>query len=145
MVTGIAVDASCCAPHDIKKTNGYFYGRTEWRGVDLATMQEVFSRGPYERGTINIGEFLAIVDAMRYLKDIGEEDKVIWSDSMIAIGWVQKRRVKTKLPRTAESEALLNELHAALGWVTRFGGPFKVMFWNKRTTGSENPADYGRK
>ncbi len=145
MVTGIAVDASCCAPHDVKKTNGYFYGRTEWRGVDLSTMQEVFSRGPYEQGTINIGEFLAIVDAMRYLKDIGEEDKVIWSDSMIAIGWVQKRRVKTKLPRTPETEALLNELHTGLVWVTRFGNPFRVMFWNKRLVGAENPADYGRK
>jgi ribonuclease HI len=44
-------------------------GPVEFRGVDLLTGKEVFRKGPYEHGTNNVGEFLAIVQALMILND----------------------------------------------------------------------------
>ena len=43
-------------------------GRLEYRGVDLRTGKEIFRAGPYQHGTNNVGEFLAIVHALRMLE-----------------------------------------------------------------------------
>jgi ribonuclease HI len=40
----------------------------EYRGVYTATKQELFRIGPYEQGTNNIGEFLALVHGLAFLK-----------------------------------------------------------------------------
>src|SRR5580698_5239433 len=43
-------------------------GVVEFRGVSVETGKEYFHRGPFEDGTINMGEFLAIVLALAYCK-----------------------------------------------------------------------------
>ena len=52
-----AVDAACSGNP----------GPMEYQGIDLATGQQVFHYGPMH-GTNNIGEFLAIVLGLAYLK-----------------------------------------------------------------------------
>ena len=43
-------------------------GAAEYRGVDLKTGKELFKIGPFENGTNNIAEFVAIVHALAYCK-----------------------------------------------------------------------------
>lgn len=57
------------------------------------------------KGTNNIGEFLALVHGLALLKQKGF-DMPIYSDSANAISWVKQKKCKTKLSRTAETEAL---------------------------------------
>lgn len=54
----LAVDAACSGNP----------GPMELRGVVVDTGRQVFHRGPYVSGTNNIGEFLAIVLGLAYLK-----------------------------------------------------------------------------
>ncbi len=42
-------------------------GPIEYRGVDIASGKELFSYGPYPWGSVNIAEFLAIVEGMKYI------------------------------------------------------------------------------
>jgi len=75
-----AVDAACSGNP----------GPMEYRCIDLATGAQVFHYGPVH-GTNNIGEFLAIVHALALMDKQGIKDKVIYSDSVNAMLWVQKK------------------------------------------------------
>ncbi len=77
---GIAVDAA----HSMKNR------KTEFQGVDLKTGKTLFYTDLGNQ-TINIGEFLAIVEAVKYIIDNDFQPKVIFSDSTTAISWVQKQ------------------------------------------------------
>ena len=83
----LAVDAACSGNP----------GAMEYRGVHVASRQQVFHFGPIY-GTNNIGEFLAIVHGLALLKQRGL-DMPIYSDSANAINWVKQKKCKTKLPR----------------------------------------------
>jgi len=130
---GVAVDVSCRGPN----------GPMEFRGVDLKKNNIIFSRGPFEKGTSNIGEFLAIVEALHYLKN-KRSSKLIYSDSLIAIGWVRDKVCNTTLPRTEESEEIFIMIEHALLWLRNNEYPNKIRKWNTDGWG-EIPADYGRK
>ena len=97
----LAVDAACSGNP----------GPMEYRGVHIASRQEVFHFGP-TKGTNNIGEFLAIVHGLALLKQKGF-DMPIYSDSVNAISWVRQKKCKTKLPRTAETEELIKQIGRA--------------------------------
>ena len=43
-------------------------GDMEYQGVEFDTGRKLFAQGPFEDGTNNIGEFLAIVHALAFLK-----------------------------------------------------------------------------
>ncbi len=73
-------------------------GPLEYRGVDLRTGKEIFQQGPYEHGTNNVGEFLAIVHALMLLKK-RRSALPVYSDSATAIGWVKKKHCNTELGR----------------------------------------------
>ena len=88
-----AVDAACSGNP----------GPMEYQAIDLATGARVFHFGPM-KGTNNIGEFLAIVHALALMQQQGLHSKTIYSDSYNAILWVNKRKCKTKLERTPETE-----------------------------------------
>ena len=90
----LAVDAACSGNP----------GPMEYRGVHVASRQEIFHFGPM-KGTNNIGEFLALVHGLALLKQKGF-DMPIYSDSANAISWVKQKKCKTKLPRPAETEKL---------------------------------------
>ena len=60
-------------------------GIMEYRGVDTKTKTVLFHKGPFERGTNNVGEFLALVHGLAYLKEI-KSNRVLYTDSRIAMG-----------------------------------------------------------
>ncbi|MCX6244350.1 MAG: ribonuclease H family protein [Bacteroidetes bacterium] len=129
----ISVDAAC-------KGNP---GILEYRGVDTKSGAQLFRQGPFPEGTINIGEFLAIVHALALLKKI-DSDWPIYSDSKTAIKWVTTKSIKTNLKRSAQSAQLFALVDRALIWLKENSWKNPVLKWETRYWG-EVPADFGRK
>lgn len=137
---GLIVDASCISG----RTEDYFYGRVEWRVLDLDTGEVLLDSPVYDRSTINIGEFCAIVDALIMLHEKGEDDTVVYSDSQIAIAWVKNRKVRTKLPRNTATLMTHYDMEEKLKWLEDNDPKNPIEWWNEKTDGT-NIADYGRK
>lgn len=128
-----AVDAACSGNP----------GRMEYQGIDLATGAQVFHFGPMH-GTNNIGEFLAIVHALALMEQRGIRDKVIYSDSYNAILWVNKKKCKTTLERTPQTEPLYQIIARAENWLRTHPIQTPIIKWETKQWG-EIPADFGRK
>ena len=128
-----AVDAGCSGNP----------GPMEYQCIDLATGARVFHFGPM-RGTNNIGEFLAIVHALALCWQQGLNQKTIYSDSYNAILWVKKRKCKTKLERTPETEKLYEIILRAERWLQTHDFRNPIIKWETAKWG-EIPADFGRK
>lgn len=118
-------------------------GPIEYQGVDTKTGEVIFSHGPIQKGTNNLGEFLAIVHALAYLQQQGS-NKTIYTDSQIAIKWVRDKRVSTTLARDASTEEVWTLVDRALDWLNRHTYSNKILKWDTKKWG-EIKADYGRK
>ncbi|MFR9166461.1 MAG: viroplasmin family protein [Dysgonomonas sp.] len=129
----LAVDAACSGNP----------GLMEYRGVYLQTGEEVFHQGPFEEGTNNIGEFLAIVHGLALLKQ-KKAGIPIYSDSANAIKWIKDKKCKTKLERTAANMSLFYMIERAEKWLKENTYTTKIIKWNTSEWG-EIPADFGRK
>jgi ribonuclease HI len=131
----IAVDAACSGNP----------GKLEFRGVETFSQAEVFRFGPYDEGTVNIGEFLAIVCALAILKKGTEPcNWPIYSDSKTAISWVKNKRANTKLAKTKKNEKLFKILRRAEVWLQNNNYENKIIKWDTANWG-EIPADFNRK
>jgi len=118
-------------------------GRLEYRGVDLRTRRQIFRKGPYEHGTNNVGEFLAIVHALQMLKKQGI-NLPVYSDSSTAIGWVKKKRCNTELIHDDNNARLFALINAAEKWLAGNTHANPILKWDTSAWG-ENPADFNRK
>lgn len=131
----LAVDAAC----------NEMTGVMEYQGIWTFDREDVlFRQGPYNGGTNNIGEFLALVHALAYFgkqSDVKFQIMPIYSDSKIAMGWVKARKCRTKGQPSAEVKALINRAEAWLASHT-FQNP--ILKWETKVWG-EIPADFGRK
>ena len=128
----LAVDAACSGNP----------GPMEYRGVHIASRQEVFHFGP-TKGTNNIGEFLAIVHGLALLKQ-RNLDMPLYSDSKTAISWVRKRKAATKLERTGRNDAIFELIERAEKWLQTNSFKTEILKWETEAWG-EIPADFGRK
>jgi ribonuclease HI len=130
----VCVDASCIGNPGIM----------EYQCVDTKTEDLIFKSPQFPEGTNNIGEFLAIVQAL----GINERDKkgwqIIYSDSQIAIGWIEQKKCKTKLEANEKNAELFDLIRRAETWLVTHFYNAKVIKWNSLAWG-EIPADYGRK
>ena len=133
ILDSIAVDAACSGNP----------GLMEYRGVYTATKQELFRIGPYEQGTNNIGEFLALVHGLAFLKQ-KNSPLPIYSDSRNAIMWVQKKKCKTLLEREPRNEVIFNLIERAEKWLHENEYSTTILKWETSEWG-EIPADFGRK
>jgi ribonuclease HI len=118
-------------------------GPLEYRGLHTDTGKEVFRPGPYANGTNNIGEFLAIVHALAWLK---EKARVmpVYSDSETAIAWVKAKRCKTELRRDERNAPLFELIARAKAWLAENPDHSQVLKWDTHAWG-EIPADFNRK
>lgn len=132
ILPSVAADAACSGSP----------GPLEFQGVETETRKRLFKRGPYAAGTNNVGEFLAIVEAMKWLDEHGH-DWPIYSDSENAISWVKARRCNTKLERLPANKRLF-ELVADAERSLILMKSRRVLKWDTVAWG-ENPADFGRK
>ncbi|SNR50849.1 ribonuclease H1 domain-containing protein [Lutibacter flavus] len=132
-LNSISVDAACSGNP----------GKMEYRGVDTKTKKQLFIQGPFEKGTNNIGEFLALVHGLGYLKK-NNSDLPIYSDSRIAISWVKKGQCRTNLQITSENKPLFDFVKRAEKWLKENTYTTKILKWETKAWG-EIPADFGRK
>ena len=133
ILNSISVDAACSGNP----------GTLEFRGVFTDTETELFRRGPYQMGTVNIGEFLAIILALAWLKK-HKLSYPIYSDSMTAMAWVRNKRVNTKLERTSKNTEIFKAVDNGVVWLKANPVNAKILKWPTKLWG-EIPADYGRK
>ena len=130
----IAVDAACSGnPWEM-----------EYRWIDLQTWEEIFHE-KFKIWTNNIGEFLAIVHWLDYLKD--KKDKVIYSDSKIAISRANQWKCKTQIKIDgwdSNFERILKAIERSEKWLKENWINNKILKWNTEEWW-EIPADFGRK
>jgi len=118
-------------------------GIMEYRGVDTKTKKELFKQGPFKQGTNNIGEFLALVHGLAFLKQ-QNSNRIIYTDSKTAMSWVRKKSCNSKLPETAENKAVFDLVRRAVSWLEKNTYSTTIVKWETKAWG-EIPADFGRK
>jgi ribonuclease HI len=133
IMESISVDAACSGNP----------GVMEYQGVDTSNKKRIFHAGPFPEGTVNIGEFLAIVHGLSYLKKRGLSIP-IYSDSMTAIKWVKDKKANTKLVRNAKNAELLDMMARAETWLRQNTYDNPILKWKTAAWG-ESYADFGRK
>lgn len=134
ILPSMSVDAACSGNPGIM----------EYRGVVTQTGQEIFRKGPFKLGTNNLGEFLAIVHGLAFLKLKNNPQIPIYTDSKTAMAWVRNKKVKTTLKPSKENTVLLDLVGRGEKWLreNKFSNP--ILKWETKVWG-EIPADFGRK
>ena len=133
ILPALAVDAACSGNP----------GVIEFRGVIADTGTEVFHRGPFNGGTNNIGEFLAIVLGLAYLKQ-NNLPWALYTDSHTALAWLKKGHADTKIEWNAQNQDLFFMLRKAEMWLHDNTWTTPIYKWDTKAWG-EIPADFGRK
>jgi ribonuclease HI len=129
----LSVDAACSGNPGIM----------EYRGVYVKTGEEVFKIGPYQNGTNNIGEFLALVHGLALLKKMNSSIP-IYSDSITAMSWVRQKKCKSKLQEDSRNTEIFEMIARAEKWLQTNTYETKILKWDTAHWG-EIPADFGRK
>lgn len=129
----LAVDAACSGNPGI----------LEFRGVATETGIEVFRRGPFMQGTNNIGEFLALVLGLAYLKKYNLP-WTLYTDSVTALAWVRQKKCKSKIVWNNENQELFFMVRKAEEWLQQNTWTTEIRKW-ETTLWGEIPADFGRK
>ena len=132
ILDALAVDAACSGNP----------GVMEYQGIYIPTRTRVFHYRA-EKGTNNIGEFLAIVHGLSYMKK-HHLNQIIYSDSANAISWVKQKVCKSKLIEDASTAELWDYIHRAENWLRTNTYTTEIRKWDTDHWG-EIPADFGRK
>ena len=125
---GIAVDAA----HSMKR------GITEFQAIDLKTGDRLFYKNLGNQ-TVNIGEFLGVVEAAKYIVANNFTPRVIYTDSVTAMAWYRDRKATTCKP-SKELEKAIVYPKACSKWLKGI----EVVHWDNKGWG-ETPADFGNK
>lgn len=133
ILPALAVDAACSGNP----------GVMEFRGVIADTGTEVFHRGPFVNGTNNIGEFLALVLGLAWLKQ-NNLPWALYSDSRTALAWLRKGHADTKIEWNASNQDLFFMVRKAEMWLHDNTWTTPIYKWDTKAWG-EIPADFGRK
>lgn len=125
---GIATDAA----HSTKN------GVTEYQGIDLKTGKRLFYRNLGNK-TVNIGEFLGVVEAAKFIIENDFQPRVIYTDSVTAITWFRNKKTASKKKcRDLQKAGIFLK---ALSWDI---DTIEVQHWDNKAWG-ETPADFGNK
>ncbi len=118
-------------------------GVMEYRGVDTETGAEIFRMGPFQDSSNNLGEFLATVHALGWLKQRNHKMPV-YTDSRTSLAWVRKKKAKTTVPKTMGNRPVFDLIARAEQWLKDNADANMVLKWETKVWG-EIPADFGRK
>jgi len=120
----------------------------EYRAVNKKG-EELFRSKTFPIGTNNIGEFLAIIDAIQYIqtREIKghKVNAIIYTDSQTALHRLASKKPKTTLPHNNQTKELLIKFQKALIRLKTTDISWYAI--EKRDTEKqwEIPADFGRK
>jgi len=134
-IVGLAVDGSFLGAK----------GSGEYRGVDIATGEEVF-RHSFSKTTNNLQEFFGVVHALKYNKENGKKYNRIYSDSAVAIVWAENWEVTSALVKDNTTVKTWEHVANCLRWLSNNTKKYNVGIekWVTADWG-ENPADFGYK
>ncbi|NKI26540.1 ribonuclease H [Arenibacter sp. 6A1] len=118
-------------------------GIMEYRGVDTKTKKELFRQGPFKQGTNNIGEFLALVHGLAFLKK-HQSNRILYTDSRTAMSWVRKKKCNSLLQETEQNKDVFELVRRATAWLNANTYTTTIVKWETKAWG-EIPADFGRK
>ncbi|MDE5415269.1 ribonuclease H [Alkalihalobacterium chitinilyticum] len=119
-------------------------GIVEYKGVNTKTGEILFSHPEIHIGTNNMGEFLAIVHGLAWLKQQGKDTTPIYSDSKTAMKWVRDKKVNSSLKRDKDTEYIWSLVERAEKWLKTNTYKNPILKWHTELWG-EIKADYGRK
>lgn len=127
-IEGIATDAA----HSSKRLI------TEFQGIDIGTGNRLFYQNLGNQ-TVNIGEFLGVVAAVKYIIENNFSPRVIYTDSTTAISWFKNKQTASKKrnKELAKAEIFLKVFADEIKTI-------EVRHWNNDIWG-ETPADFGNK
>lgn len=134
LLESISVDAACAGNP----------GKMEYRGVLTHNKKEIFKMGPFNNGTNNIGEFLALVHGIALLKSKNMHELPIYSDSKIAMSWIKKKQCRTNVVFDQRNKDILDLIKRAEKWLKENSFKNPLLKWETKAWG-EIPADFGRK
>ena len=125
---GIAVDAA----HSMKN------GVTEYQAIDLKTGERLFYKNLGNQ-TTNIGEFLGLMETIKYVIENDFQPRIVYTDSMTAITWFKNKKTASKKRHSdlQRSEIFLKVMDIDVSTID-------VIHWETNNWG-ENPADFGNK
>ena len=125
---GIATDAA----HSTKRSI------TEFQGIDIETGERIFYKNLGNQ-TANIGEFFAVVAAVKYIIENDFQPRTIYTDSTTAIAWFRNKKTasKKKNKELQRAEIFLKAFSADIETI-------EVFHWDNKGWG-EIPADFGNK
>ena len=129
----ISVDAACSGNP----------GVMEYRGVYNKTGEEIFHQGPFKNGTNNIGEFLALVHGLAFLKQKNSQ-LPLYTDSKTALSWLKSKKTRTRLEKNETNAVLFDLIERAETWLLNNKYTTTILKWETSVWG-EIPADFGRK
>lgn len=111
---------------------------TRFRAVDISSGKELFSEAIGNQ-TANIGEFLGIIAAVRYILENDVTPAIVYSDSLTAITWYKNKATASsrRCPALHKAEVFLRAMSARIEEI-------EVYHWDNRKWG-EIPADFGNK
>ena len=129
----LCVDAACSGnPGDM-----------EYRCVHIPSGQEIFRQGPYQKGTNNIGEFLALVHVVA-LQHQRATNLPVYTDSVNAMKWLGAGKARTRLEPCQANQPVFDLLERAERWLANNRVNIPILKWDTQRWG-EIPADFGRK
>lgn len=116
-------------------------GPLEYRAVWTDTGETIFQKS-FPVGTANIGEFLALVGAIKHARTT-RLNCPIYTDSITAISWVRKKNHRSTFDFSSHPE-LQQEIEEAVAYLQAHEMYDRVLKWHTSMQG-EIKADYGRK
>ncbi|MGL5690420.1 MAG: reverse transcriptase-like protein [Bacteroidales bacterium] len=123
----------CCdAAHSTKN------GVTEYQCVDLITNERLYYRNLGNQ-TVNIGEFLAIIECIKHIIETDYKHKVIYSDSITALTWIKNKKTASK-----KKNSELKKAEVFLKVNAYLIDEIEFYHWDNANWG-EIPADFGNK
>jgi len=125
---GIATDAA----HSTKRLI------TEYQGIDIETGERIFYKNLGNQ-TVNVGEFLAVVEAAKYIIENDFQPRTVYTDSITAITWFQNKKTASKKrnKELQKAEIFLKAFATDIDTIT-------VLHWDNKGWG-QTPADFGNK
>ncbi|HDV5593852.1 TPA: ribonuclease H family protein [Vibrio cholerae] len=121
-----------------------------YRGVLNVSKEEVFRSKVFISGSANIGEYLAIVDGIKYLmnSNVHNLPLIIYSDSANAIYWHKNKAHNSDVIRSGNADT---ELVRLMGEADQFlrtckdADSIEIRKWHTKEWSQEIPADFGKK
>ena len=111
-------------------------GMMTYRGVNSITGEEQFRYGPIAAAE-DVGEFLAVVNALVFLKSKNSKLPVFFEKEEV-LSWVKKNKCKAQIPEDA-TEQLKKLVSRSEKWLKDNNYKSTLMKWNSAEWG-ENPA-----